>query len=174
MTKTPTKKNRKEKDFFEDFFETDALFDEYMTRIEEHMAMIFEEMSKGVGETKGFVYGFSMTSGPDGKPLIQEFGNTIDEPEDDAFEIGDETKIPEREPLIDVMEGAQDIRVIAEVPGYNAEDVKVEVKENKVSIKARNGKRTFSKEITLLSEVKQDETKTSYKNGVLEIVLKRV
>lgn len=174
MTKQPQKKNRKEKDFFEDFFETDALFDEYMIRVEEHMAMIFEEMSKGDGGSKGFVYGFSMTSGPDGKPTIQEFGNALDSQEDEALETEGDAGVPEREPLIDVLEGTGDIRIIAEVPGFNGEDIAIDVNDKAVLIKARKGKRAFSKEITLPADVEQDETKTSYKNGVLEIVLKKV
>lgn len=174
MTKIPEKKSRKEKDFFDDFFETDALFDEYMNQIEQRLAMILEEINSRYSGTKGFVYGFSISGGPDGKPIIQEFSNTFDEPDEESCETEDYESPINEEPLLDVIENPEDVRVIAEVGGYNPEDIRIKVNGRMVNIEARKGKRTFSRKISLPAEVKQAETKTTYKNGVLEIVLKKV
>jgi HSP20 family protein len=43
----------------------------------------FEEMLRNPEGTSPFVFGFSMNVGPDGKPIIQRFGNP---PTDDGVE----------------------------------------------------------------------------------------
>ena len=37
----------------------------------------FEDMLKNPGSTNPFVFGFSIKVGPDGKPIIQRFGNLL-------------------------------------------------------------------------------------------------
>src|SRR5271156_5551593 len=50
------------------------------------------------------VYGYSMTIGPDGKPVIREFGNVKRGPTKEWKEAISDT----REPLVDVVEGEKE------------------------------------------------------------------
>ena len=74
------------------------------------------------------VYGYSMTIGPDGKPVVREFGNVRRGPEP----LKGITE--KREPLVDVVDGEKDVRVIAELPGVRKEDVDVQVKDGNLII----------------------------------------
>ncbi|MDV3278479.1 MAG: Hsp20/alpha crystallin family protein [Nitrososphaerales archaeon] len=72
--------------------------------------------SKEIGP---IVYGYSVTLGPDGKPVVREFGN-VRRGEGTPFkEIQDK-----REPLVDVVSSDKEVRVIAELPGVGKEDVR--------------------------------------------------
>src|ERR1041385_4341396 len=69
-----------------------------------------------VREMGPIVYGYSVKIGPDGKPEIRKFGNI------DAFPnvLGGGLAVKEeREPLVDVIKGADEVRIVAEVPGVN-------------------------------------------------------
>ena len=90
------------------------------------------------------VHGFSIRVGPDGKPIIREFGNaksaaTAIGPVNPASPVrpGNMDVIEtEREPLIDVIEGKDSIMVIAEVPGANEKDIVVGGSGKKLEIKS--------------------------------------
>ena len=116
-----------------------------------------------------FVYGYSVTIGPDGKPVIREFGNV--KPSLAAggrFAVKDE-----REPLVDVMSSGDEIKVIAELPGVNKEDIKVSASENTVTIQTDTPERKYRKDIELPDEVDQSSAKSTYQNGILEITFRR-
>ena len=74
------------------------------------------------------VYGYSMTIGPDGKPVIREFGN-VKRSDDPLKGITDK-----REPLIDVVEGEKQVRIIAEIPGATKEDIEMSVRDMTLTI----------------------------------------
>ncbi|MFH1788444.1 MAG: archaeal heat shock protein Hsp20 [Candidatus Altiarchaeota archaeon] len=156
---------RRRKDFFGDFF-TD--FDEEFKQMEENMARIFEEAMKASSEKEGgqnpFVYGFSMRVGPDGKPKIEEFGNVPNK-----RMLGEEELGEGREPLTDVIDGDKEVTVIAELPGIEKKDIKLEVDEKNMTIDVDTTERKYHKELKLPSEVKAGSSKASYKNGVLEV-----
>nr|4RZK_A Chain A, Small heat shock protein hsp20 family [Saccharolobus solfataricus P2]4RZK_B Chain B, Small heat shock protein hsp20 family [Saccharolobus solfataricus P2] len=81
----------------------------------------------------------------------------------------------EREPLADVIEKGDEIKVVAEVPGVNKEDIKVKVTNGgkKLVITAKSEDRQYYKEIDLPAEVDEKAAKANFKNGVLEITLKK-
>jgi len=136
-----------------------------MRRIEK-----MEEFAEEFGERRVFgpyVYGFSITIGPDGKPIIKEFGN--------VRRIAGRPKISEeREPLVDVIEDKDTITVVAEVPGVNKEDIDVKIKGRTLIISAASGDRKYYKEVELPTDVKPETAKASYRNGVLEVKIKKV
>jgi len=117
-----------------------------------------------------FVYGYSITIGPDGKPQIREFGNLKPEirPGGPKINIREE-----REPLVDVMETDNEIRIIAELPGVEKKDIKLHGTENTLTISVDTPERKYYKEVELPSKVDVKKTKASYKNGVLEVKLKK-
>ncbi|MEM4705755.1 MAG: Hsp20/alpha crystallin family protein, partial [Candidatus Nitrosocaldus sp.] len=79
----------------------------------------------------------------------------------------------EREPLVDVMSTDGELKVIAELPGINKEDIRVTATEKSVNIRAENPERKYSKSIDLPEEVDPASAKSTYKNGILEITFKK-
>ena len=117
-----------------------------------------------VKEFGPFVYGYSMKIGPDGKPQIREFGNIKKSLK------GPEVK-EEREPLVDVIDSNGEIRVVAELPGVEKTDIKLHGTDENLEISVDTPHYKYYKEIQLPTKVKVREAKSSYKNGVLEVVL---
>jgi HSP20 family protein len=119
------------------------------------------------------VYGYSMTMGPDGKPIIREFGNVKPSARPSVFGAprpGLEVKV-EREPLVDTIEEDSTIKVVAEVPGVERDDINLECAENTLIISVDTPARKYYKEVELPSQVDPESAKASYRNGVLEVTL---
>ncbi|MGD8505536.1 MAG: Hsp20/alpha crystallin family protein [Candidatus Bathyarchaeota archaeon] len=117
-----------------------------------------------------FVYGYSVTVGPDGKPQIREFGNVKPETRMGRPNIDIKEK---REPLVDVMADDGEIKVLVELPGVDKEDIRLHGTENRLTISVDTPQRKYYKEVELPAKVISQETKSSYKNGVLEVTLRR-
>ncbi|MFB0557557.1 MAG: archaeal heat shock protein Hsp20 [Candidatus Bathyarchaeia archaeon] len=116
-----------------------------------------------------FVYGYSVKIGPDGKPIIREFGNL-------RPGLGGEGQPPlnlrdQREPLVDVIDEDENIKVVAELPGVNKEDIKLYVKERSLTIDVDTPERRYYKELDFPVEVDESSATSTYKNGVLETIL---
>jgi HSP20 family protein len=146
------------------------MFDEF-DRLEEMMDEMMHQAFKTSSERKGFygpyVYGFSMSQGPDGKPVIREFGNLK------KSRFGPKVR-EEREPLVDVMEEDEDVVVVAELPGVERDDIDLHAAYDKLVISVDTPKRRFHKELRLPASVNPNSAQTSYKNGVLEVRLKKI
>jgi HSP20 family protein len=117
-----------------------------------------------------FVYGYSVTIGPDGKPQVREFGNVKPETRLGRPSIGISEK---REPLVDIMETDDEVRIIAELPGVEKESIRLHATENSIAISVDTPQRKYNKEIELKANVNPKQAKSSYKNGVLEVILKK-
>jgi len=168
------KRRRKDKDLF--FGDIDEMFREMEKKMEEEFKNFTTRIPKDyVRERKlpdgstakewgPFVYGYSMKIGPDGKPDIQEFGNLKKSLK------GPEVK-EEREPLVDVIESETEIRVVAELPGVEKTDIKLHGTEDTLEISVDTEQYKYYKEIELPAKVRVKEAKSTYKNGVLEVVL---
>lgn len=148
-------------------------FDEEFKKMEENMAHMLDEArkmsEKQQGEGRPFVYGFSMRVGPDGKPHVEEFGNLPGRGPAGVQQLGEE-----REPLTDVIEGDEEITVIAELPGINKNDINLKTGEDSLSIKVDTPDRKYSKNLELPCKVKPETAKAKYNNGVLEVKIKRL
>lgn len=88
-------------------------------------------------------------------------------------------KIPEgklKEPprLIDVIEENDEIAVFAEFAGFDRENLRVSVKNQRLTLSARASERRYHKSLNLPKRVIPEFLCTTYKNGVLEIRLKKV
>ncbi len=119
---------------------------------------------KGLGDQAKGVYGFSIRSGLGGtRPTVEPFGNV--HAGSDGLEVGDV-----REPLVDIYDESNEIVITAELPGVTKEDISVETEANMVKIKT-SGERYYVKEVSLPCEVKTQNYKQSYNNGVLELRL---
>ena len=67
------------------------------------------------------VFGFSIKTAGGGKPIVEPFGNIKKTPKGPTVE-------EEREPITDVFDEKDEIRVYAEMPGVNQEDIKLDIK----------------------------------------------
>lgn len=161
--------NKRKKD--DDFLEFELEFE----RMREEMEKLMEEMMKHISKEDlnrftrlgpGGVYGFSVRIGPDGKPIVREFGNVKPNKEDVKLFISEE-----REPLIDVLDGKDNITVIAEVPGVDKKDVKIVLEDRILQIHVESEKRKYRKDLELPASVDAEKASANYNNGVLEIIL---
>lgn len=146
--------------------------------LEKFLEKELEGLEKGPEE---YFYGFSVTIGPDGKPIIKELGRRPGshivevEPEEKANE-GQEVPPKIREIRgeyldVDVFEDGDTITVVAEIRGVSKENIDVKVLEDKntLIIKAPG----YYRKIRLPSKVNPLTAKAHYKHGVLEVVLKK-
>ena len=159
---------------------------EFFKEMEQMMEREFTELSKKapkefirerilpdgtkVSEWGPFVYGYSVTIGPDGKPNVREFGNVKPETRMGRPYIDIKEK---REPLADVMETDGEVKVIVELPGVEKEDIKLHGTERSLTISVDTRQRKYHKEVELPAKVDPKEAKSSYKNGVLEVTLQK-
>ena len=122
-----------------------------------------------VREMGPIVYGYSVKIGPDGKPEVRKFGNINSFP--NVLGGGLAVK-EEREPLVDVIKGKDELRVVAEVPGANKEDLRVTADESSLTIESLTGQTRYQKRVELPEIVDPKTAKSTYKNGILEITFK--
>jgi len=125
------------------------------------------EMLKNAGNISGPVfYGYTMTTGPDGKPVVEEYGNVKPDM------LPTENK---REPLIDTLvdEKEKTLKIIAEMPGVEKKDVNVVVGADKViHIDAEHGEKKYHVKVPIKHKVDAESPKATYKNGILELTFK--
>src|SRR5919108_2783112 len=119
-------------DLFEEMERMDRLMDDMMRKA--------VEMPKSQDGVSPFVYGFSMSVGSDGKPVIREFGNV--EPSSRGPMVKEE-----REPLVDVMEEGGQVVVVTELPGVEKEDIKLESTDRALKISVESPRRRYLKEL---------------------------
>lgn len=111
------------------------------------------------------VYGYSVTVGPDGKPVVREFGNVKPGPHRKWQQALTDT----REPLVDVVDGEKEIRVIAELPGVKREDISLAAKGKNLEISAETPTRKYRKELELPGSVELEGSTSSFNNGIFEV-----
>ncbi len=154
-----------------------------MRELDEMFSRSFEELEREVPrnlirerktdrgyirEVGPIVYGYSITIGPDGKPIVREFGNIKPGRRPEIVEVTET-----RELLVDVYEEEDVVKVVAEVPGVEKKDINLNATERKLIISVDNPERKYYKEVDLPVEVDPQSAKATYKNGVLEVVLKK-
>ena len=161
-----------------------------MTTFNNEINRIFKEMSRSFGSvddifealqnTNGVsgpvYYGYTMTVGPDGKPVIQEYGNVKPDTLPTASSCGcarqsHEPIAEKREPLIDTLvdDKEQTLKIVAEMPGVEKTDVKVVVDEDIIHIDAEHGEKNYHVNIPIQHKVESDSPKATYTNGILEL-----
>ena len=113
-----------------------------------------------------FVYGYSVTIGPDGKPVVREFGNVRGGGGKPWNAVQDK-----REPLVDVVSSGKEVRVIAEMPGVKKEDINVTVNEKSMVISVDSDNRGYYKELDLPGTVEPKGARSTYNNGILEVTV---
>jgi HSP20 family protein len=178
-------------DWFKRFRERRGFFfpeiDRMIEEMEKEMAEAFRDMENIVPrdmvrvrrlpdgsvrrEYGPFVYGYSVKIGPDGKPIIREFGNL-------KPGMGGEGQPPlnlqdRREPLVDLIEEDEKIKVLAELPGVDKNDIKLYVTEKILTIDVDTPEKRYHKELELPVMIDESSARSTYKNGILETILNK-
>jgi len=117
-----------------------------------------------------FMYGFNVNIGRDGKPIIDSFGNVKQKPS------GKQKVETSREPLVEINEDADQLIVIAEMPGVTKEDVEIKatIRSLTISTKSESFGKKYFKEIELPAAINSDFAKASLRNGILSVKLKKI
>lgn len=151
-----------------------TMFDDEFDRIFKRMSGsfsdiddIFEEFKKSDSNTGPIYYGYTMTVGPNGKPILKEYGN---------IKPGLLPTSDNREPLVDVIVDEKEklVKLVAEMPGVEKTDVKILVQDKFVDISAEHGEKKYHTKVPINHKVDENSAKASYKNGILELVFKLI
>ncbi|MBI4131558.1 MAG: Hsp20/alpha crystallin family protein [Nitrosarchaeum sp.] len=151
-----------------------TIFDDEFNRIFKKMSSSFFDIDDIAEEFKGkdsnsgpFYYGYTMTVGPNGKPVVKEYRNVKPEllPSTDT-----------REPIVDVIADEKEklVKLVAEIPGVEKTDVKILVQDKFVDISAEHGEKKYHVKVPIKHKVDENSAKASYKNGILELVFKLI
>lgn len=143
--------------------------------VDDDFTRIFEKIFKQLGfperldpenpKANSWSYGYSMTTGPDGKPIIKEWGTDI--PETPVMQQ------PNDEPLtqVDIDRANKTARVIIELPGVAKESIRITGTETSIRVKADYDRWNVDHEIPISAKVDPKTAKATYNNGVLDITL---
>lgn len=63
--------------------------------------------------------------------------------------------------------------VTAELPGVEEKDINLDVKRNTLTISADTPTRKYYKEVAIPTPVKEEIVESTYRNGILEVKLKK-
>jgi HSP20 family protein len=145
---------------------------------DEDINKMFERLLKQMGfnntsdpMVKSWSYGYSMRMGPDGQPIINEWGTELPERSNPFIQ---QEYLPEhQDPLyqIDVNKENKTVRIIVEMPGFTKDNIHITGTENNLKLTATNGTRQLDTDIPIKAKVDPNTAKATYKNGVLDITL---
>jgi len=123
----------------------------------------------GLGEKGKGIFGFSVRTmaGGEGQQTVkvQPFGNIHKTSEGVTVEEA-------REPVVDVFEEGNEIRVIAELPGVHEGDIKCDVEGDILTISTDSDRR-YHAEVLLPAPADPGSIESSYNNGILELKFKK-
>jgi HSP20 family protein len=151
-----------------------TMFDDEFDRIFKRMSSsffdiddIFEEFKENGSNFGPFYYGYTMTVGPNGKPVVKEYGNV---------KPGLLPSADTREPIVDAIVDEKEklVKLVAEMPGVEKTDVKILVQDKSVDISAEHGVKKYHVKVPIKHKVDENSAKASYKNGILELVFKLI
>ena len=118
------------------------------------------------GQTKG-VYGVTIKTAVGGQPVVSPFGNIKKTPKGPVVS-------EEREPIVDIFDEKDEIRIVVEMPGVTQESINTAIKGDVLTLEAKDADRKYYKEIVLPKEVDPGTVTSKYTNGVLEIKINKV
>jgi len=79
----------------------------------------------------------------------------------------------EPEPLIDIFQEKESVVIVAELKGFKRENIKTHAEKQRLVLFAKAHGRKYYKSLNLPKEVIPESMRIEYKNGVLEIRLKK-
>jgi len=118
------------------------------------------------GKVRG-VYGFSIKTGLGGEGVkVEPFGNVHKDKQTGKTVVSEV-----REPMVDIFDEQDHVLVVAEMAGVGAEEVKLELQDDVLTIVAEGGEKKYRKEVLLPASFSADKMSHTCHNGVLEVRL---
>jgi len=159
-------------DLFTDFEEVEREVEDIFMDInapKEIMVDYETQEDIGVGEFSSFVYGYSMTVELDDKPHVSSKSSK-------KRKVVSKYNRPqitsEREPLAEINIYDKEVKVILEIPGVSKEHIKIQAYKNSVEVFSDHPQRKYQViDIPRVADIKT--IRSTYKNGILEIVFKK-
>lgn len=142
--------------------------DSEMDHILRHMIQDMLSSAELADEGSPLVYGFNIKVDKNGVPMIEQFGNVKNAP--NGMHVTEK-----RKPMVDVIDREGEIAVIAEVPGVDKRGISVKAtsKTLEISSKGEDASRNYFNAINLPESVNTKGARARYKNGILEVTLKK-
>ena len=158
-------------DLFTDFEEVDKEFEDLFSDINAPNEIMIDYEAQedvGVGEFSSFVYGYSMTVVLHDKPRI----SSRSKKKKGVSEHNGPQISSEREPLAEINVYDKEVRVVLEMPGVSKEHIKIQVYNNSVEVSCDHPQIKYQViDIPRVADIKT--IRSTYKNGILEIVFKK-
>ena len=117
-----------------------------------------------------YYYGYTMTVGPDGQPIVKEYGNVRPTSSMNGSALTSGAKEPYVDEVLD--EENRVLKLVAEMPGVEKSNIQVSIQDKSVLIKTDNTERKYEAHVPLKYPVDENSTKAQYKNGILELTFK--
>ena len=177
--------NRKRR-LFDDFWNFDLT--DIFKSFNEEFNMSQKDMNSEFSEGGPITFGYSMRIGPDTKyqPEVRQWGNLGDYrekrglPQIDMFprlkenpQISSKSFTADR--FVDILDEDDSLKILVEVPGFTKENLKIEIDESGLglSLQGKADSREINQVIQLPSKIEPKLTKSTIRNGVLEIRSKK-
>jgi HSP20 family protein len=110
------------------------------------------------------IYGFSVKVGAGGKePTVEPFGNLRRD------RTAGTSMSEEREPLVDIFDEDDRLLIVAEMPGVEPEDLKLDLNGETLTLSASRGDHKYRKSIEVPAGTRRDRISISCRNGIIEV-----
>jgi len=159
-------------DLVTDFEEVEKAFEDVFmdTKAPKEIMIDYETQDDvGIGEFSSFVYGYSMTIELEDKPRVSSRSSKKRKV---VSEYNEPQITSEREPLAEVNVYDKEVKVVLEMPGVSKEHIKIQAYKNSVEVSSDYPQRKYQViDIPRVADIKT--IRSTYKNGILEIVFKK-
>lgn len=127
---------------------------------------MFEQMNDMMEEMgmEGNFEGFRMSNRPGEEPNFERFGEG-----GNPFAGFEGFQDARANTHVDVLDEGDVVRVVADLPGVEKENIRVAISEDSLKIQASGDDREYDERVALPSVVDEDSGGATYNNGVLEI-----
>ena len=159
-------------DLITDFEEVEKEFEDVFmdTKAPKEIMIDYETQEDvGIGEISSFVYGYSMTIELEDKPRVSSRSSKKRKV---VSEYNEPQITSEREPLAEVNVYDKEVKVVLEMPGVSKEHIKIQAYKKTVEVSSDHPQRKYQViDIPRVADIKT--IRSTYKNGILEIVFKK-
>jgi HSP20 family protein len=122
---------------------------------------------RGADDKVHGVFGFNIKVGLGDEGIrVEPFGNVRKDKE-----TGRPVVHEVREPMVDLFDEPDHVLLVAEMPGVGEKDVRVDLKEDILTIAAEKGDTKYRKEVLLPQTFSPKQMSHSCRNGILEVRL---
>lgn len=145
--------------------EYDMIFDEDIDKLFKHMYHEFVNIdnmfddSKSTSNFTPYYYGYTVTIGPNGKPITKEYGNMKPNLLSESI----------RNPLVDKIVNDKVVKLIAEMPGLEKNDIKIHIENNMLEIKGERNNKKYKSTVKITEKIDTKSSTATYTNGILEL-----